>query len=320
MSSPQIFTEAAVRAAVSMQDAIAATRHAFLAADAGALSSAPPWHLDVDGRGEVHVKGAHLTGQQYFSVKTSTGFPANAAAGLCTSSGYTAVFDAATGAPVALLLDGGYLTELRTGAAGAIALDLLATPDLQTLVVIGTGGQARFQIEGALEVRRPHHVRILGRNRERAAALAAWVTDSFAVTADARELDDTPVQGEAIVTVTGATTPVLQRHQVAAGTHVTAVGADGPGKRELAPDLVAAADLFAVDDLSQSVALGELKDIPNRAAVTIGALLRHGTPAWTADRISIADLTGLGAQDAALATAAVTQLLTSQPATAGAPS
>jgi ornithine cyclodeaminase len=310
MSTPEIFTEADVRAAVTMTDAIESTRRSFLATEAGALSTAAPWHLDVENRGEVHVKGAYLFGEPFFSVKTSTGFPGNAAAGLPTSSGYTTVFDAATGQPVALLLDGGYLTELRTGAAGAVALDLLAPLEIDTLVVIGTGGQARFQIAGALQVRHPRLVRVLGRDSARADSLAAWVGESFDVRAEANPLSDGVPEGQAIVTVTGARSPILQRQDVLPGTHVTAVGSDGPGKRELDPALVSRADLFAVDDVAQSERLGELKGL-DRDAVTLGALLHDGAPAWTEDRISVADLTGTGAQDAAIATVAVGRLLRS---------
>jgi ornithine cyclodeaminase len=316
VTAPAVFTEAEIRAAITMKDAIGSTRSAFLAAEAGTLSTAPPWHLSVGTMGEVHVKGAHLHGTSHFAVKTSTGFPHNAASGLPTSSGYITVFDARTGAPTALLLDGGYLTELRTGAAGAIALDLLGPSEIETLVIIGSGGQARFQIEGALEVRRPRHVRVIGRDRARADRLATWVHESFGVSADARQLGAEPIQGQVIITVTGATSPVLQLGDVSPGTHITAVGSDGPRKRELDPDLVRRADVFAVDDLAQSAQLGELKGLGDRSAVTIGSLLRDGTPPWSSGRISVADLTGTGAQDAALASVAHSRLMSIAPAVA----
>lgn len=314
MSSPTLFTEHQVRHAVGMAEAIQSARTAFRALASGTVTSPAPWHLDIAARdGAVHIKGAALENEPHFAVKASTGFPGNAAEGLPTSDGMTMVFDSSTGRLVAALLDGGYLTELRTGAAGALALDLLAPAQIDTVAVIGTGGQARYQIAGAMAVRKPHTITIYGRNPDRAALLSAWVREHFEVDVRVARMDGQRIDADAIITITSARAPVLAVAQVRPATHITAVGADSPGKRELDPALVRDADLIAVDTLDQSRTLGELQGIADDALratpVTLGNLLLHGAPPWTTDRISIADLSGTGAQDAAIASEAVRRLI-----------
>ncbi|WP_020015019.1 ornithine cyclodeaminase family protein [Promicromonospora sukumoe] len=309
-ATPWIVTAAEVQETVDIGTAVASARQAFLALADGTVRSPAPWHLDADG-GAVHVKGAVVDELPTFAVKASSGFPGNTTRGLPTSDGHTTVFDAETGTVLALVLDGGYLTELRTGAAGAVVLDLLTPAQLDTIAFIGTGGQIRHQIAGALHVRTPERITLIGRTRERTDRLAGWVRDRYDIHVDVRELSDASIDAAAIITATTATSPVLRPHQVRPGAHITAVGSDGPGKRELDPDLVLRADVIAVDDLDQSRRLGELQDITEHQLTavarrgnrlgTIGDLLRTGAPAWHDTRVSVADLTGTGAQDATIA-------------------
>ncbi|GAA2234587.1 ectoine utilization protein EutC [Promicromonospora sukumoe] len=307
--APAIFTESDVRAAVGMPDAIVSARRAFLALAQGQAHSPEPWHLDTPD-GSVHVKGGALDGAGTFATKLSSGFPGNADRGLPTSDGFTAILDADTGRIRALLLDGGYLTELRTGAAGAVALDLLGPPRTDTIAFIGTGGQVRHQIDGAMHVREPSTLLLIARNWRRTTELADWTRHHYDVEVRAQELDGSPIDADAVVTVTAATSPILTRAQLRPGVHVTAIGSDSPGKRELDPAILLAADIVAVDDPRQSARIGELQDIPqadlaaatsNGSLTTLGTLLHDGAPPWTATRTSVADLSGTGAQDAAIA-------------------
>ena len=314
MSSPTLFTESQVRRAVGMVEAIRSARTAFRALASGTATSPAPWHLDVAAHdGAVHVKGAVLDHEQYFAVKASTGYPGNAAMGLPTSDGMTMVFDSSTGRLVAVMLDGGYLTELRTGAAGALALDLLAPAQIDSIAIIGTGGQARYQVAGAMAVRKPRTITIYGRNTGQAALLAAWVRGNFDVCVRTARLDGQRIDADAIITITSARHPVLTVDQVRPGTQVISAGADSPGKRELDPALVCEADIIAVDILTQSRTLGELQGIADErlraAPITIGDLLLRGAPPRTSGQISIADLSGTGAQDAAIASEAVRRLI-----------
>lgn len=310
-TTPPILTAADISSVVSLDDAREAARDAFRALHLHTVESPAPWHLDIaESGGEVHVKGASLAGAQYFAVKVSSGFPRNRALGLPTSDGLSAVIDTATGRIAALVLDGGLLTALRTGAAGALAIELVAPPEVDEFAVIGTGAQARFQIDAALAVRSPSLVTLYGRDLPQAEALADWVRSRSDARVRVGQLDGARIDAQAIMTVTTSTSPVLSAGQVAPGTQITAMGADSPGKREIDPELLRKAALIAVDDIEQSRRLGELQGLDELPQVTtLGALLVEGRPPLDPTAITVADLSGTGAQDAAIAALAVSRLL-----------
>src|SRR5437773_9053524 len=154
-----------------MDSCIAAMERAFTAYSAGRAELPAVIHLEVpEHRGEIHVKTGHLHGERYFAVKVASGFYDNPAIGLPSSDGVVAVFDATTGGPAAFLLDNGYLTDLRTGAAGGLTARLLAPAEPETVAVIGTGAQARYQIDALARVRSFREVRVWGRSADRAQA------------------------------------------------------------------------------------------------------------------------------------------------------
>jgi ornithine cyclodeaminase len=210
------------------------------------------------------------------------------------------------------MTDGGYLTELRTGAAGAVALDVLGPRHVETLAIIGTGRQARFQLHGACTVRRPDRIVVIGRHRERAEALAHWVRTELAVTATASQRLGDIAEADAIITVTNTRRPVVTLAECPPSTHITAIGSDAPGKGELDADVLQAAALIAVDDVTQSRTIGELQstavDRAAARAVPIGNILTYAPFARPAG-ITVADLSGTGAQDATIASAAAMALL-----------
>lgn len=295
---------------VGMPDAITAVREAFVAADQGRAVTPAPLELRLpEADGELHVKGAYLQGAPVFAVKTATGFYRNPARGLPVSGGLTLVYDAETGRLRVLVADGGLLTELRTAAAGALAADLLARQDASIAAVIGTGGQARYQLRALREVRPIGQVRVWGRRREAAERCAGDMVEAgFAATAvsGAREA----VRGaDVVITATSASQPVIEAGWLAAGTHVTAMGSDMPHKQELDPRILAEADKYVADSVDGAAASGELHHaiaagVFERGSVygELGALASGRLPGRaSADELTVADLTGLGIQDAAMA-------------------
>jgi len=121
----KIIEERELRAAVGPADALAAAERAFRALAEQHVVQPAPLGLEIaDVRGEVHVKGAYLKGSPIFALKVATGFYDNARRNLPTGAGLFLVFDATTGFPLALLRDNAYLTDLRTGAAGALLFAL----------------------------------------------------------------------------------------------------------------------------------------------------------------------------------------------------
>ena len=291
-----------------MRACIDACEGAFVAYSSGGAELPGVIHLDVpEARGEIHVKAGHLHGAPYYAVKAASGFydlepPA--------IDGLVIVFDARDGSPAALLLDGGYLTDLRTGAAGGVAARHLAPERVERVAVIGTGAQARQQVDALAEVRPDFaEVRVWGRDpahAQRAADdIAARHGDGCAVNylSSVREA----VEGaDLVITCTAAREPLVERAWLAQGAHVTAVGSDGAGKQELDPSIMRAADVLVVDSLDQCSRLGELQHAPDQAAhaVELGAVCAGEAPGRTGEaQLTVCDLTGVGVQDVAAANA-----------------
>jgi len=295
----RILREADVRAALPMSACIEAVEAAFVAYSDGRAELPSVIHLDVpEARGEIHVKAGHIHGAPAYAVKVASGFYA---ADPPAIAGLVLVFDAATGAPVAFLLDGGYVTDTRTGAAGGVAARWLAPEHVAVVAVVGTGIQARRQVDALRCVRDVTEVRVWGRDADKASAAAADVGGVVATTV--REAIDA---ADVVITCTASTAPLVHAEWIAPGTHITAVGSDGAGKQELDPELLRRADVLAVDSLDQCRRLGELQhalDVADRA-VELGRICAKQAPGRTSStQLTVCDLTGVGVQDVAAANA-----------------
>ena len=308
-----IIEESVLRARVREPAALAAAERAFRALADGRVSVPAPMHLTVpDALGEVHVKAAAIRGSEVFAVKVASGFYENPGRGLPSGSGLMLVFDAETGFPVGLLRDNGYLTDLRTGAAGALAVRELAPERFGRVAVIGSGAQARYQLRAMAQVRRweetrvwsprPEHVRRCCEELER--ELDGRVEGAATVAAAVRGAD-------LVVTVTPSTQPLVYAGWLEPHATVIAVGSDGPAKQELALDVLLRADRVIADSLAQCLRLGELHHaevagvLPKvRVTGELGDVVVGRIPGRTGDELIVCDLTGVGAQDAAVAEAA----------------
>ena len=271
----QVVGEADIRAAIGLDPgALRAVRAAFVALAAGQVRMPPVLHLDLpDARGEMDVKTAVIAGLDHFCLKVSTGFFDNPSRGLPSLGGMMLVLSALTGHIGAVLLDNGYLTNLRTALAGAVAADALADPAASTVAILGAGVQARLQAQALMLVRDVTEFRLHARDPDRAAACAS---DISAATGRVVRVCGSVAQACAgaaiIVTTTPSQTPILALSDVAAGAHVTAVGSDAPGKRELADDLLHAAAAVVAHER------GELPMLPP-TIVTLRAIAAHDTTA-----------------------------------------
>ena len=310
MATVRILRAPDVRAALPMNACIDAVQAAFVAYSAGHAELPGVIHLDVpETKGEIHVKAGHIHGAPAYAVKVASGFSAQEPASI---DGLVLVFDATTGAPVAFLLDGGVLTDTRTGAAGGVAARWLAPARVDVVAVIGTGIQARRQVE-ALRCVRPDlgEIRVWGRDMERAMRAAH---DIGAMVADS--VQEAVAGANVVLTCTASREPLVDAAWLEPGAHITAVGSDGGGKQELDPELLRRADIVAVDSLDQCRRLGELQHALDQAdrAVELGRICVGEVPGRTDDaQLTICDLTGVGVQDVAAANA----VLANAPADAG---
>lgn len=306
-----ILREADIRRLVSPAQALTAVREAFVKLARGQAVLPGVIGFELPGsEGEVHVKGAHLHGSPFFSIKEAAGFYGNARKGLPVGSGLVLVFDAQTGFLRMIVLDNGYLTELRTGAAGALAADLLARRDVETVGIVGSGSQARYQLEALLGVRRPRRVLVYGRSAASASTYALEMGERFGLAVSAvASARDAVTESDVVITTTPSREPIVRAEWVRPGTHITAVGSDGPDKRELESAVLARADIIVADRLDQCLRLGEIHHAVAEGAIEVGRL--HGELGEIAagikrgrgadGEITVADLTGVGIQDAAMA-------------------
>ena len=300
-----------IRDLVGAADALLAVRDAFVRLARGEATLPGVINLDIPNSGaEVHVKSAHLQGSRFFTIKVASGSYANPERGLPVGSGIVLVFDAVTGFPRAILFDNGYLTDLRTGAAGALAADLLARREVDRVGIIGVGTQARYQFAALLGVRKPERVIAFGRSEAKATAFAREMEKLHGIRVLPAKTVEQAVRGsDVVITVTPSREPLVRAEWVLPGTHITAVGADGPDKQELDVEVLKKADKVVADRLDQCIRLGEIHHAIEAGALRpedvyaelgeIAAGLKRGR---TSDQeITVADLTGVGVQDAALA-------------------
>jgi ectoine utilization protein EutC len=309
-----ILNEQDLRACVKIdQEAIRVAEDAFRALSSGSVIMPPIMTVEVpDIHAEMDMKTAYIPGYEGFALKVASSFLGNAALGLPNLSGLMMLFSAETGLLQAMLLDNGYLTAVRTAAAGAVAAKYMAPEDVETVGVLGTGEQARLQIEAARLVRPFSRVLVWGRNAAKAEACAADIASAIGV--DARAcVDPAEVvrESQLVITTTPARTPILKRDWMHPGLHITAMGSDMEGKQEIDPAALGDATLYVTDRLSQCALLGELRgardagllpnDPPELGEVVTGAIQGRRSP----DDITIADLTGTGAQDTTVATLAL---------------
>ena len=289
----QLIDEHTVRSHVTLGAARDAVHDAFCALSDGSVVAPDELAMVLDHGGELHVKGAHLGGPYLAFKAASGGFPAGA------NAGFTAVLSAESGQLVAILDDGGWLTEIRTAAASAVSARALARPESTRLAILGGGFQATFQVAALREAFELDDVAVWSRSagtRERFAAENA--ARPAATVAEA-------VRGaDIVVCCTPSRHPLLAADMLDVGTHVIAMGADMVGKRELADDVLATAELVVADSLAVTGRVGELAHSAEAAerAVELGDVLTGRTAGrTTARQLTVSDHCGLGIQDAAMA-------------------
>jgi len=303
-----------VRSLVGPPEALAAMRTAFAALYRGEVTQ--PANMDFEfpeARGEAHLKGAHIHGASHWCVKAAAGFWSNVERGLPVTSGLSLVFSAEAGLLTAILNDNGYLTELRTGAAGALAADLLAVENVEQAAIIGAGGQARYQLEALLGVRRPARVVVSSRSGAERYAEEMHRKHDIHV-AVVPDIETAVRSSQIVVTTTPSREPLIRAEWIQPGTHVTAMGSDFPEKHELDTEVIWEADVVAADHPPVAAQNGELHHALEANAIRIdeivplGALVTGDAEGRSSDRqITVCDLVGVGVQDAAIAGEVVTR-------------
>lgn len=301
----KIFTRHDIEQAIDARRLMDDIEQGMVLASQGAVLTAPTSFMRFDApRGDAHVKSAALRNGDMYVVKIASGFYENPNIGLASSNGAMLLFSQKTGELMAILLDEGRLTDLRTALAGAIAAKYLAPPHISQIGIIGTGTQAREQLYHLQQVTSCKAVMVWGRDRLKAKVLASDPSlRAFEITI-ADSIEEITQRCNLIVTTTASTKPLLFGHQIRPGTHITAVGADDMDKQELDESVFACADVKVVDSLDQCSQYGDLshaKNIDLSTVIELGKWIQEPLER-NANWITVADLTGIAIEDLQVAT------------------
>ena len=306
-----IFNLDQIKKVLPTLDIVKDLEEGFIAYSQGQVVVPPVGELSFeDPPGDTHIKYGYIKGDDYYVIKIASGFYDNPKINLSSNSGLMLLFSQKTGVPAAILLDEGFLTDVRTAVAGEICAKYLAPKDIPRIGVFGTGVQARMQVEYLKSVTDCKDIIVWGRNKS---GLDTYKRDmqeiGYAVqtTQNAKQVAESC---NMIVTATAAKSPLLHAGQIRKGTHITAMGSDTLEKQELDPEILQTADMVVADSIEQCMLRGEIhkaleagllnkEDIFELGNVIIDKELQR----TSADQITVADLTGVAVQDAQIAKA-----------------
>ena len=292
-------------------DALAAVAEGFSALATKEVALPPIMRIDAhEGGGEVDVKSAYVQGEDRLAIKIAAGFWDNPEKfDLPSGSGQMIVLSARTGRCEAVLLDNGYLTDVRTALAGALAARHLAREKVETAGQIGAGAQGRYQMQALQLVRDFKRLLVFDLDENRLEAYVEEMPSLLGVevigTTSAEEVVH---QSDVVTTSTPSQEPFIKAEWLHPGLHLTAMGADAEHKQELFPEVIGKADLVVCDRKSQVFRLGELHHARDAGIIDeedevyeLGELTSGQHPGRRDDaQITVADLTGVGVQDVAI--------------------
>lgn len=310
----RIITDEEIRALYKQDDALEMLRAGFLAFSAGNVQLPPAQQFQFQSAGgDCCIKSAWIEGSETFCVKISTGFYQNPLLGLPSNDGLNMVFSAKTGQPLALLDDHGWLTGIRTALAGRIVAELLLPTHIERIAIFGTGLQAELQLRQLLDLTSCREVIIWGRSETALSRFRGNLADEKISLATTLCAEEAASSATIIVTATPSVSPLIKAKWIRPGTHITAVGADSPGKQELDTSILASAACILVDSIHQCSSYGELSHLSEKIriekkVIELGRLLADVSQYKRAETdITIADLTGLGVQDAQISASILKQ-------------
>ncbi len=259
--------------------------------------------------GDVHIKYGYIKKDDFYVIKIASGFYENSKLGLPSSQGMMLLFHQKTGQPVAVLLDEGYLTDIRTAAAGALAAKYFAPKNIKAIGIIGTGIQAKLQLQYLQKTNPCKTVWVWGRTKENAQKFKNELKGDFDI-----QIANTPAEVaqncNLIVTTTPSESVLLKAEDIRPGTHITAVGSDTSDKQELDGMLLQKAAIVIADSIPQSKTRGEIYQAVSQGFISKDKIVELGKAIQNTDlqrtndeQITVVDLTGVAVQDIMITTA-----------------
>ena len=294
-----------INKALETIDPIQSIEEGFVAYSEGKVVVPPVGEMIFENPpGDVHIKYGYIRDDDYYVIKIASGFYDNVKLGLPTTKGMMLLFNQKTGEPVCFLLDEGYLTEVRTAAAGAVVAKYLAPKHVERIGVFGSGTQGRMQLLYLNSIVPCRDVVVWGRHEEN---LQAYKKDlepkgyTVHTTLDAGEVASSC---NLIVMATPSKKPLLAVDDIREGTHITAMGSDTSDKIELDPKILKKADLVVADSIQQCLSRGEIfqaiqaECLVKENVVELGHVIAGNASRRSSEQqITVADLTGVAVQD-----------------------
>ena len=306
----KIITEAMVETHLTMKDCIAAMRGAMLSVSRDETTLPIRQYMPIPNtQGKMALMPGTITSPDVYGIKLVCKYIREPDSRYGTHVGMVLVFDSETGLPLAMV-EGSSLTAIRTAAASALATDILANPDCETLAILGCGEQARRHVHAMLAVRSPQNIFVWGRNQTRAEAFAQRMSaETGRLISAKKSAGDTVSNADLICTTTSSKSPILHGNWVKSGTHLNLVGAAIASSREVDDALVLKSRYFTDYRPAAMAAAGELLDAIKNNVVTEGHIIGEIGEVIEASikgRTSSQDITvykslGVAAQDLAAA-------------------
>ena len=313
-----------VKSVIRMEDVIREVRNVYRLKSEGMSVIWPLVNYEfTDQHAAMDIRSGYVKGAQLHGLKMLNNFPSNREKGLPPFNGIMMVYDSNTGIPIGIL-DATYITNMRTGAAGALGVDLLARKDAATLFVLGAGKQAPFQIAATLLLR-PGIRKVYvadppaPENAVRfAEGLPGLLAADFGIDASgvsfeaAADLAPAVGESDAIITVTPSRKPVIRKEWLKKGVHLSCLGSDMESKQEIESAIFQGAGIYA-DDRAQCIRVGEMElpikegvISPEDIAGEIGDLIAGKVPGRRDnEQTTIFDATGLYILDLVTARVAI---------------
>ena len=294
-----------IKEALKNFDPIQGIEEGFVAYSQGKVVVPPIGEMIFeDPPGDAHIKYGFIKGNDYYIVKIASGFYDNPKIGLPCSNGLMLLFSQKTGELTCILLDEGYLTNVRTAAAGAVAAKYLAPRNVHRIGIFGAGLQGRMQLQYLKSIRDCRDVIVWGVNQQELDVYKKDMEPLGFTIETTLESENIASTCNIIVTCTPSTSPLLQAEQIRKGTHITAMGSDTPEKQELDSAILKKADRVVVDSISQVLERGESFQAMKAGLIKKEDLVELGTvisnkemQRSSEDEITVADLTGVAVQD-----------------------
>lgn len=305
----KIYTLEQIKNVVETMDFSTKIEQGFIAYSNGQVIVPPVGELIFeDPPGDTHIKYGYIKGDEYYVIKIASGFYQNVKINLPSSSGLMLVFSQKTGVLETILLDEGFLTNIRTAVAGEIVAKYMAPKKISTIGVFGTGTMARMQVKALQTVTNCKRLIVWGRSEP---SLEAYKNDmeadGFEVHTTMESVDVTEASNLILMT-TPSSMPLIDVSQIKKGTHITAMGSDTAEKQELDTKILLMADIVVADSLNQCQERGEVfkallaNDLNLDKVIELGHAIKSGNRIRTSeDQVTVADLTGVAVQDVQIA-------------------